>query len=107
MLVDTHCHLDEKSCPGGADAAIERARLAGVRAFVAIGVGSLEMAREVHALSERRQDVVCTVGVHPHDASTLDDVTFDALGKLSRTPSVVAVGEIGLDYHYDHSPRDL
>jgi TatD DNase family protein len=106
MLVDTHCHLDTKSCPGGADAAIERARSVGVVAFVAIGVGSLEMAREVVALARRRADVVCTAGVHPHDASTLDDATFDALSVLSREPAVVAVGEVGLDYHYDHSPRD-
>jgi TatD DNase family protein len=107
MLVDTHCHLDQKSCPGGADAAIERARTAGVGAFVAIGVGSLDMAREVHALAERRRDVVCTVGVHPHDAAILDDATFDAIEGLSRATAVVAVGEIGLDYHYDHSPRDI
>jgi TatD DNase family protein len=106
MLVDTHCHLDEKSCPGGADAAILRARSAGVSAFVAIGVGSLEMAHEVHALACRRADVVCTAGVHPHDASTLDEATFEALATLSRAPAVVAIGEVGLDYHYDHSPRE-
>jgi len=107
VLIDTHCHLDAKSCEGGADAAISRARAAGVHAFVAIGVGSLETAREVLELGRRRPDVVCTVGVHPHDASTLDDTLFVELEALARDPLVVAIGEIGLDYHYDHSPRDV
>lgn len=106
MLVDTHCHLDAKNCPDGPDAVIERARAAGVSAFVAIGVGALEAAREVIALSARRSDVVCTVGVHPHEAGGADDTLFAALSELALAPAVVAVGEIGLDYHYDHSPRD-
>ncbi len=107
MLVDTHCHLDARSCQEGADAVIERARAAGVGAFVAIGVGSVDSAREVILLSSRRADVVCTVGAHPHDAATVDDAALDELTELARHPSVVAVGEIGLDYHYDHSPRDV
>jgi TatD DNase family protein len=106
MLVDTHCHLDEKSCPGGADAAMDRARGVNVEAFVVIGVGSLETAREALALAERRADVVCTAGVHPHDANTLDEALFDALDALCRASAVVAIGEVGLDYHYDHSPRE-
>lgn len=107
MLIDTHCHLDASNCPDGVDAVIDRARAAGVGAFVAIGVGSLAAAREVLALSSRRADVVCTVGVHPHDAGTFDDVTAAELSRLASEPAVVAVGEIGLDYHYDHAPRDV
>ncbi|HVW23968.1 MAG TPA: TatD family hydrolase [Polyangiaceae bacterium] len=107
MLIDTHCHLDGRYCEGGVTEVLSRARSAGVGAFVAIGVGSLDAAREVIALSGSRTDVACTVGVHPHDASTLDDALFDELSRLAADPSVVGVGEIGLDYHYDHSPRDV
>ncbi len=105
MLVDTHCHLDSKSC-ADPDEVIERARAAGVGGFVAIGVGSLDAAHEVVGLANRRHDVVCTIGVHPHDAATLDDSLFAELESLASDPAVVAIGEIGLDYHYDHSPRD-
>ncbi|HEX4337418.1 MAG TPA: TatD family hydrolase [Polyangiaceae bacterium] len=107
MLIDTHCHLDGANMKDGPDAALERARSAGVGAFVAIGVGSLDAAREMLALSERRPDVSCTVGVHPHDATTLDEPLFDALAALAEKTTVVGIGEIGLDYHYDHSPREV
>lgn len=107
MLVDTHCHLDGKNAEGGADAVLERARAAGVSAFVAIGVGGPAATRETLALAARRPDVVCTVGVHPHDASTFDESFLDELSTAARLDGVVAIGEIGLDYHYDHSPRDV
>jgi TatD DNase family protein len=107
MLIDTHCHLDGTNCKEGPDAALARARAAGVGAFVAIGVGSLQAAREVLALSGRSADVRCTAGVHPHDATTLDDALFAELAELARNPLVVGIGEIGLDYHYDHSPREV
>src|SRR5215471_17578980 len=73
VLIDTHCHLDEANCAAGPDAALERARAVGVGGFIAIGVGSIAAAREVLALSARVPDVACTTGVHPHDASALDD----------------------------------
>jgi TatD DNase family protein len=107
VLVDTHCHLDSKNCEGGADVVIERGREAGVAAFVAIGVGSLDAAREVVELAARRREVVCTAGVHPHEAAHADEPLFTALSELVREPAVVAIGEIGLDYHYDHSPREV
>ena len=107
-LVDTHCHLDLQYLPGGADDVIARAQAAGVTGFVTIGVGSdASAAREAVALAESRPDVAATVGVHPHDASTLDDDLYVELERLARRPSVVAVGEVGLDYHYDRSPRDV
>ena len=107
MLVDTHCHLDPHYFPD-ADEVIGRARAAGVGRFVVIGVGrDLGPARHAVALAKRRDDVVATAGVHPHDATTLDDATYAELDALARAPEVVAVGEIGLDYHYDHSPRDV
>ncbi len=108
MLIDTHCHLDLKYF-ADPDAVMSRARDAGVSAFVVIGVGAdLAPARHAVALAQRLpSSVAAVVGVHPHDATSLDDAAFDELALLARQPEVVAVGEIGLDYHYDHSPRDV
>jgi TatD DNase family protein len=106
MLFDTHCHLDAGSFPEGADAVISRANAAGVSAFACIGVGSLEHARGAVELAERRADVVATVGIHPHDANQLNATLEAELAVLAESPRVVAVGEVGLDYHYDHSPRE-
>jgi TatD DNase family protein len=107
MLVDTHCHLDAKYFRDGPDAPIARARASGVGFFMVVGVGStLEPAREAIALAARRDDVRAVVGVHPHDAAVLDDAMLDELATLAADPHVVAVGEMGLDYHYMRSPRD-
>lgn len=106
MLFDTHCHLDAGSFPEGADAVIERANAAGVTRFTCIGVGSLEQARAAVALAERRADVLATVGIHPHDASDAGAALDAELATLAAHPRVVAVGEVGLDFHYDHSPRE-
>ncbi len=108
MLIDSHCHLDAAYWPDGPGDVLSRAEAAGVGAFVCIGVGrDLGAARAAVALAETRANVFATVGVHPHDAATLDDSGFDELTNLARHPRVVAIGEIGLDYHYDHSPRDV
>ncbi len=109
MLVDTHCHLDPQYFPNGPDEPLERARAAGVAGFVVVGVGrDLAPARAAVALAKRLPERTgAAVGVHPHDATTLDDAAYEELARLSREPEVVAVGEIGLDYHYDHSPRDV
>ena len=107
MLIDTHCHLDPNYFPEGEDAVLERAREAGVEAFVVIGVGEdLGPARFAAGLAARRPDVWASVGLHPHDARVLDGPMEDELERLAREPRVRAVGEIGLDYHYMHSPRD-
>jgi TatD DNase family protein len=105
MFVDSHCHLDPAYCPDGADAVIERARAAGVGAFVCIGVGSEAVARAALELAARRADVVATAGVHPHDAASFGLDLAAALAPLLADARCVAVGEVGLDYHYDHSPR--
>lgn len=108
MLIDTHCHLDPHYFKEGADAVIARANAHGVTGFVCIGVGrDLDPVRFAVALAERRADVWATVGVHPHDASSLDDAVFAEMTELSRRDRVVAVGEIGLDYHYMRSPREV
>lgn len=107
QLIDTHCHLDSANVEGSVDDAIVRARSAGVCAFVVIGVGSVDISREAVALAERRADVVATAGIHPHDASMAENASMAALEALLRHDKVVAVGEVGLDYYYDHSPRDI
>jgi TatD DNase family protein len=108
MLIDTHCHLDPESFPEGADAVIERARAAGVGGFVVIGVGKdLGCARFAVDLAARRGDVRAAIGVHPHDASALDDAMLEELSAIAASPHVVAIGEMGLDYHYMSSPREV
>jgi TatD DNase family protein len=81
----------------------------GVGGFVVVGVGrSLAPARAAVALArERPSEIAATVGVHPHDASACDEAAVFELGALARDPHVVAIGEIGLDYHYEHSPREV
>jgi TatD DNase family protein len=106
-LVDTHCHLDAQYFPEGPADAIARAGAAGVVGYVVIGVGrDLGPARAAVDIATRHADrVSAAVGVHPHDASMLDDAAYGELAALAADAHVVAVGEIGLDYHYDHSPR--
>jgi len=108
-LCDTHCHLDEQYFPGGSNAVLQRARAAGVSAFMVVGVGrTLEPARAAVALAESQSaTIAAAVGVHPHDASTLTDGVEAELRELGARECVAAIGEIGLDYHYDHSPRDV
>ncbi len=107
-LVDTHCHLDPHYLPDGPDRVLERAREAGVVGFVSIGVGkTLAAARAAVQLAEQHPGAVAaTVGVHPHDAAYLDEPMRAELAALAGRGSVVAIGEIGLDYHYDHAPRE-
>jgi TatD DNase family protein len=106
-LVDTHCHLDATYFPDGPTAAIERAEAAGVGGFVVIGVGKdLAPARAAVSLATSHPEkVAAVVGVHPHEAASLTDGVHAELERLADDGHVVAIGEIGLDYHYDHSPR--
>jgi TatD DNase family protein len=112
VLIDSHCHLDATYFPAGADEPLARAQAAGVSGFVVIGVGetTAQARRAVELAHQRPQDIAAVVGVHPHDASGVvadgSDV-FAEIAALARDPAVVAVGEIGLDYHYDHSPRSV
>ena len=98
--VDSHCHLP--SDPAEADAIVDRARAGGVDWMVCVGT-DLATSRAAVALAKRRDDVVATVGLHPHDASDLESV-WDELLSLAADPAVVAIGESGLDHHYEHSP---
>jgi TatD DNase family protein len=99
--VDSHCHL--QSVSGGAEHAIDEARDAGVSWMVCVGT-DLASSREAVALARAHPEVRATVGLHPHDASRLDD-EWDALAALAAAAPVVAVGETGFDLYYEHSPR--
>jgi TatD DNase family protein len=106
-VIDTHCHLDPGYLPEGPDAVLDRAMRVGVRAFVVVGVGATpEPARAAVALARSRPHVVASVGIHPHDASTADGAHEAEIERLAGDDRVAAVGEVGLDYHYDRSPRE-
>lgn len=97
-LIDSHCHLDGEPFEGDREQVIERARAAGVEYMM--GIDALPLA-------EQYPFIYSTVGVHPHEASTATPETYERLRESSRHPKVLAIGEIGLDYHYDYSPRDV
>src|SRR5215468_3170156 len=106
MLVDSHCHLDYyKEEDGERDAVVARARAAGVATMVTIGTRISEF-EHVRAIAERYDDVYCTVGIHPHEAASEPEVDVARLVELTRHPKVIGIGETGLDFYYDHSPRD-
>jgi TatD DNase family protein len=105
MLVDSHCHLDFPDFADELDAVVARARAAGIGRMVTI---STRVAKHdvLLGIAERFPDVFCSVGTHPHNAHEELDVTAADLIARARHPKVVALGEAGLDYHYDYSPRD-
>jgi TatD DNase family protein len=103
MLIDTHTHLDDTRYEADREATIERARQAGVGAFVTIGC-DLTTSRSAVALADSHTDVYASIGVHPHEVKHIGDGWYDDLRRLARHEKVVAYGEIGLDYHYNHSP---
>lgn len=102
MLIDTHTHLDDTRYDGDRNETIERARKAGVGAFLTIGC-DLATSRSAVTLADQHADVYASVGVHPHEVKHIDDGWYDELRRLARHEKVVAYGEIGLDYHYNHS----
>jgi TatD DNase family protein len=105
MLIDSHCHLDFPDFSAELDAVVARARAAGVARMVTIST-RVHRHAEVLAIAERFADVYCSVGTHPHYAHEELAVTAADLVARSQHPKVVALGEAGLDYHYDNSPRD-
>jgi TatD DNase family protein len=105
MLVDSHCHLDFPDFAAELDAVVLRARQAGIGRMVTICT-RVHRHDEVLAIAERFADVYCSVGTHPHYAHEELDVTAGDLIARTRNPKVVALGEAGLDYHYDNSPRE-
>lgn len=107
-LIDSHCHLDNKDFDADREAAIERALAAGVETMLAIGTGEGPPDLEAGLrLAERYPCFLASAGVHPHDAAKSNDAVLKHLAQLAGHPKIVAVGEIGLDYHYDFAPRDV
>ncbi len=104
-FIDTHAHLTSAEFDNDRDAVLERAAAAGVRFIVNPGT-NLDDSRRAVDLAEQHPMVYAAVGFHPHDARLADDRSLAAIEELSRHPKVVAIGEIGLDYHYDYSPQD-
>ncbi len=106
-MIDSHCHLDDPQFDADRQAVIERALAAGVTTLLAVGTGDGPPDLEAGIRLAGAYDFVwATVGVHPHDARKANAETWRRLEELLAHPKVVAVGEIGLDYHYDNSPRD-
>lgn len=104
-VVDSHCHLDYPGIAEHLDDVLVRAADAGVSLMVSIGT-RVRKFDQVLAIAERHANVFCTVGTHPHNAAEEPDVTAAELVALARHPKVVGIGEAGLDYHYDYSPRE-
>jgi TatD DNase family protein len=104
MLVDSHCHLDFPDFADELDGVVTRAREAGVMRIVSISTRVRQQAGLL-AIAERFPDVYCSVGTHPHHAHEELDIGADALVAATQHPKVVAIGEAGLDYFYDNSPR--
>lgn len=114
MLVDSHAHLDSERYAEDRDAVLARARQAGVEMVLAVGIGdgpatmhrALELCRQ-YASKPEMPRIAVSAGIHPHEAELADQAALDALDRLAGEPEIVAIGEIGLDYFYDHSPRDV
>jgi len=107
-LIDSHCHLDSAEFDTDREAVIERALEAGVERMVAIGTGSGPPDLEAGVrLADKHPAFYASVGVHPHDAAKAAPADLDRLAGLLQHPKVIALGEIGLDYHYDFAPRDV
>jgi len=106
VLFDSHCHLTDERFAGDVDEVVARSRAAGVLRMVTIGAEPGE-AEKACALARRLEGVWAAVGIHPHIAHQTDDVALSRIRDLAAGDEVVAIGETGLDYFYDHSPRDV
>jgi len=108
MFIDSHCHLDGPRFDSDREEAVARARQAGIVNMLAVGTGdgpgTLDCAVNI---AERHEFIYATIGIHPHEAKLATDADFAQLEQLARKPKVIAWGEIGLDYYYDHSPREV
>jgi TatD DNase family protein len=108
MFIDSHAHLDGSKFDSDREQVIARARAAGVRTIVAIGNG--DGPDDVDCgirLAEKYDFIYATLGIHPHEARLANDSSYEKMERLAKHPKVIAWGEIGLDYYYDHSPRDV
>jgi len=107
-MIDSHCHLDFKDFREDQTEVLARARAAGVTAFICIGAGQdIGPAESALRLARDNADIVATVGIHPHDVASMSETDWARLDVLAAHGSVVGVGETGLDFHYDRSPREV
>jgi TatD DNase family protein len=105
-MIDSHCHIDFKDFNKNRDEIIQNACDAGIHTLINIGA-DLESSERSVQLADKHDMIYATVGIHPHDAKTLDQATFDRLKELTKHKKVVGIGEIGLDYYRDLSPRNI
>ena len=105
-MIDSHCHLEDARFTGEVDQTLKRMRDAGVDRCILAG-SDTESSERIIGLTERYENVFGVVGVHPHEASTFSEGTLARMDAWFAHPRIVGVGEIGLDYYYDHSPRDV
>jgi TatD DNase family protein len=103
-LIDTHCHLTFEQLAGDIDAVVERSRAAGVAGWITVGTDQQHNRKAVE-LANRFENMYAAIGIHPHDAKDVTDRTMAELKELAQSEKVVAIGETGLDFHYDFSPR--
>jgi TatD DNase family protein len=105
MLIDTHVNIHGEAYEEDLDQVLDRARAAGVSPMIAIccRLGEFDSVR---AIAEAHDDVVCTIGAHPHHAKDRPDISAEELVEIAQHPKVVAIGETGLDFHYNYSPRE-
>jgi len=107
-LIDSHAHIDFPQFAEDREAMLERARAAGVTTLLAIGTGpGPEKLDSAIPFAGQHDWIFATVGIHPHEAKEVTPAHLDELSKLAKHPKVIAWGEIGLDYYYDHSPREV
>jgi TatD DNase family protein len=108
MYIDSHAHLDGKQFATDREQVIARARNAGVQAMVAIGNGDGPADVDCGIRLAKKYDFIyATLGIHPHEARLTNESSYENMARLAESPKVIAWGEIGLDYYYDHSPRDV
>lgn len=108
MYIDSHAHLEGAKFAADRGEALFRAQQAGVEAMVAIGNGDGPQDFDCGVkLAEGHPRIWATVGIHPHEARLADDAAYARMEEIARHPKLIAIGEIGLDYHYDHSPREV
>lgn len=106
MLIDSHAHLDDQKFDRDRDIIIKNLKSNGIELVINIGA-DLQTSIASVSLAEKYENIYAAVGVHPHSASEVDDSTIEILKSFANREKVVAIGEIGLDYYYDNSPRDL
>lgn len=106
MLIDSHAHLDDARFDKDRDKIIKDLKNHGVEIVINPGADIASSVKAV-SMAKEYENIYAAVGVHPHDAKTMDDTTIQLLESLANNEKVIAIGEIGLDYHYDNSPRDV